>query len=240
MTPEPWEACSDAYEAGAAGDSVVSCVASANAACWQRGAMCTLCAATPTPRRQASLEKALGGAQLPRDLRCVVLRTLPNEPAKRSKQWSGSNPPFLSPAAMAWLRAAGVEHLIVDLPSVDKEDDGGHLLAHRTFWGIGKGGACLTGGPGADSAAPGTPQLPAAEVGARGVPLASAGDDDSAIIEAARSEGAATAHIVPRTITELAFVPDTVPDGPAMVVLAVPLIDADASPSNPLLVPYAE
>jgi hypothetical protein len=27
-----------------------------------------------------------------------------------------------------------VEHLLIDLPSVDKEKDGGELLAHRAFW----------------------------------------------------------------------------------------------------------
>ena len=28
----------------------------------------------------------------------------------------------------------GVKHLLIDLPSVDKEIDGGALLAHRAFW----------------------------------------------------------------------------------------------------------
>ena len=29
---------------------------------------------------------------------------------------------------------AGVNHLLLDLPSVDREDDGGKLLAHHAFW----------------------------------------------------------------------------------------------------------
>ena len=27
-----------------------------------------------------------------------------------------------------------IEHLLIDLPSVDKEDDNGALLAHKAFW----------------------------------------------------------------------------------------------------------
>ena len=27
-----------------------------------------------------------------------------------------------------------IKHLLIDLPSVDKEDDAGALLAHKTFW----------------------------------------------------------------------------------------------------------
>ena len=28
----------------------------------------------------------------------------------------------------------GIDHLLIDLPSVDKESDGGKLLAHHAFW----------------------------------------------------------------------------------------------------------
>ena len=28
----------------------------------------------------------------------------------------------------------GVEHLLIDLPSVDREEDEGKLLAHKAFW----------------------------------------------------------------------------------------------------------
>ena len=36
--------------------------------------------------------------------------------------------------AARFLVDKGVEHLLVDLPSVDKERDGGVLAAHRAFW----------------------------------------------------------------------------------------------------------
>lgn len=65
----------------------------------------------------------------------VVLRTLPNDASKRTRDWSGSNAPYLDATAAAWLREIGVLHLLLDLPSVDREDDGGALAAHHAFWG---------------------------------------------------------------------------------------------------------
>ncbi|MDC6354350.1 MULTISPECIES: cyclase family protein [Robiginitalea] len=66
----------------------------------------------------------------------VVIRTYPNPPSKRGRSWSGSNPPYLDPKASAWLAAEGVLHLLIDLPSVDPEEDGGALAAHTAFWGL--------------------------------------------------------------------------------------------------------
>jgi len=64
----------------------------------------------------------------------MVLRTLPNHPEKRAKNWSNTNPPFLDEGAAQWLVDNGVEHLLLDLPSVDREEDGGALKAHHIFW----------------------------------------------------------------------------------------------------------
>jgi hypothetical protein len=35
---------------------------------------------------------------------------------------------------LALLRDKGIEHLLIDLPSVDRESDGGFMKAHRAFW----------------------------------------------------------------------------------------------------------
>ncbi|MBC3540692.1 cyclase family protein [Rufibacter sediminis] len=64
----------------------------------------------------------------------LVLRTLPNPESKRTAQHSGTNPTYLEPALAEFLAQHGVEHLLLDLPSVDREEDGGALLAHRAFW----------------------------------------------------------------------------------------------------------
>ncbi len=48
--------------------------------------------------------------------------------------WSGSNPPYFAADALEYLKNLGVEHLLTDLPSVDREDDGGKLSAHHSWW----------------------------------------------------------------------------------------------------------
>ncbi|MDX1773984.1 cyclase family protein [Oceanihabitans sediminis] len=66
--------------------------------------------------------------------KAVIIRTLPNTSEKLSKQYSHTNPPYLLEEAAIYLREKGVDHLLVDMPSVDKEKDGGELLAHNAFW----------------------------------------------------------------------------------------------------------
>lgn len=64
----------------------------------------------------------------------VVIRTLPNETEKKSKKYSNTNWPYLEKAAALYLHNLGVLHLLIDLPSVDKERDDGKLAAHKAFW----------------------------------------------------------------------------------------------------------
>ena len=64
----------------------------------------------------------------------LIIRTLPNLKDKISRQYSYTNPPYLTEEAAKFLVDKEVEHLLVDLPSIDKEKDGGELLAHRAFW----------------------------------------------------------------------------------------------------------
>ncbi|MGY5848809.1 cyclase family protein [Salegentibacter sp. F14] len=64
----------------------------------------------------------------------LVIRTLPNYVEKRSRKYSNTNWPYLTEEAATYLRKCGVQHLLIDLPSVDKEKDGGKLRAHKAFW----------------------------------------------------------------------------------------------------------
>lgn len=64
----------------------------------------------------------------------LVIRTLPNLKEKLTRQYSNTNPPYLLEQAAEFLANKGIEHLLIDLPSVDKEKDGGALLAHNAFW----------------------------------------------------------------------------------------------------------
>ena len=107
-------------------------------------------------------------------------------PAKLSRSYSGGNPPYVTSAAMRAIRQLGVDHLLLDLPSVDREEDAA-LTAHRIFWEM-----------------PGT------------------GNDDAA----------GGRH---RTITEMAFVDDTIDDGVYMLDLQIPSLLLDAVPSRPVL-----
>jgi hypothetical protein len=120
----------------------------------------------------------------------VVVRTLPNPLSKRHRAYSGSPSPapYFLPEAMQWLVEREVTSLVVDLPSLDRADDGGRLAAHRTYWGL---------PPGSDDAL----------LARRGHAL----------------------------VTELAYVPDAVPDGLHLLDLQVPAFAADAAPSRPVL-----
>ena len=69
----------------------------------------------------------------------LVIRTLPNSIEKRHAMFSRHDPPYLTGDAMRLLRARNIKHLLVDFPSVDREDDGGVLPNHRIFWDISPG-----------------------------------------------------------------------------------------------------
>ena len=84
---------------------------------------------------------------------------------------------------MDMLLSYGIDHLLVDLPSVDREEDGGALAAHKRFW-----------------------EYPEKK-------------------------------FVKRSITELVYIPDNVPDGLYLLNLLVPAFNLDAAPSRPVLYP---
>jgi kynurenine formamidase len=76
------------------------------------------------------LQYALGN----RKREALVIRTLPNTRDKLTRQYSNANPPYLLEEAAEFLVAKGIDHVLIDLPSVDKEKDAGALLAHNAFW----------------------------------------------------------------------------------------------------------
>lgn len=120
-------------------------------------------------------------------LDAVIIRTLPNNVEKKSFKYSNTNPPYLSEAAAIFLRNNNIKHLLIDLPSVDKEYDEGKLLAHKAFWNV---------------------------------------TNTNVLNADARLDC---------TITELIFVPDTIPDGNYLLNLQMASFENDASPSKPVL-----
>ncbi len=64
----------------------------------------------------------------------LVIRTMPNTKAKKSRHYSETNWTYLTEEAMLFIRSKGIKHVLIDLPSVDREHDGGNLLSHKAFW----------------------------------------------------------------------------------------------------------
>jgi kynurenine formamidase len=66
----------------------------------------------------------------------LIIRTLPNIKEKLSRKYSDTNPPYLLEEAAQYLVDREINHLLIDLPSIDREKDNGALLAHRAFWQV--------------------------------------------------------------------------------------------------------
>lgn len=79
----------------------------------------------------AGIEKALSKVDLG-SVDAIILRT----DAEQYDFNSGPETPFLSVEAMRAIVKSGADHLLLDLPSVDRLDDDGHLTAHHIFWNV--------------------------------------------------------------------------------------------------------
>jgi kynurenine formamidase len=150
---------------------------------------CSVVSVRPTARevRAVALDRATAGIP-PEFLEALVVRTLPNDADKATRRWEHASTPYFTPDAMEVVRARGVNHLLVDLPSLDPLRDDGRLAAHRVFWDV----------------PPGSKAMPPTDVRRR-------------------------------TITELVFVPDDVPDGRYLLTIQLPRLLSDAAPSRPVL-----
>ena len=116
-------------------------------------------------------------------MEAIIFRTLPNGLDKLNRDYSGSNPAYFDPAVLLHLRALGFDHLLCDLPSIDRESDEGKLSAHKNWFSE------------------------------NGIP-------DKR-----------------KTITELIYVEDHIPDGNYVVNMQFPAIETDAVPSRVFLYP---
>jgi len=129
----------------------------------------------------------------PAFLKGLVIRTLPNDDSKKTRNYTETPPAFFSVEAMRHIVELGVEHLLVDIPSLERARDEGKLTTHRIFWGI---------------------------------------SPETHDIDSQRQSM--------KTVTELVYVPDDIPDGPYMVSLQIPAFVSDAAPSRPLLYAVSE
>lgn len=70
----------------------------------------------------------------------LVIRTRPNREEKKTLAWGDDRQPaFLTMEAMRWIVDQGFDHLLLDMPSVDKMYDEGLLTNHHIFWNVPEG-----------------------------------------------------------------------------------------------------
>lgn len=69
----------------------------------------------------------------------LIIRTLPNDESKLTRQYVDIVPPYFSTEAIQYIVGLGVKHLLADLPSIDRLYDKGKLSNHRIFWNIAPG-----------------------------------------------------------------------------------------------------
>ncbi len=141
-----------------------------------------------SPKEVENKEGVIDEVIFPEDLgeisnsvEALIVRTLPNDESKKFKQYSSTNPPYFDVSCVEILLEKGIKHLLIDLPSVDREEDNGKLLFHHAFWEV--------------------PRQPNFE----------------------------------RTITELIYVENNIPDGEYILNLQTAPFENDASPSKPVL-----
>ena len=114
----------------------------------------------------------------------LAIRTLPNKKEKLTRKYKAENTAFFTMDAIAFLKNMGLKHLVVDLPSIDRTDDGGMLGNHHHFF----------------------EEKPPYN----------------------------------KTITELAFIPDSLGDGSYFMIIEIPAMQLDAAPSRPFLLKFEE
>jgi hypothetical protein len=66
----------------------------------------------------------------------LIIRTLPNDDRKRRRRYLDPVPAYFTTEAMQYIVECGYAHLLVDLPSIDRMFDDGHLSNHRIFWNV--------------------------------------------------------------------------------------------------------
>ena len=68
----------------------------------------------------------------------LIIRTIPNNDSKLEKDYTGAGAIYIHPEAMEFIVELGINHLIVDLPSVDHETDP-DLQGHKIYWDLKSG-----------------------------------------------------------------------------------------------------
>ncbi len=74
---------------------------------------------------------SLQAKELEWDVEALIIKAGDYRPGH---DFTGSNPVYFEPELLEFVREKGIRHFLTNLPSVDREEDGGRLLAHKAFW----------------------------------------------------------------------------------------------------------
>ena len=74
----------------------------------------------------------------------LIIRALGDEHMSQGANYDTYWAPYFTYEALDWFHQSGLEHLITDLPSIDRHDDGGELPNHHRFWNSRGAGATIT------------------------------------------------------------------------------------------------
>ena len=75
---------------------------------------------------------------IPESCSGLIIRTIPNDDSKKTRDYHLKPAPFFTNDAIDHINELGVKHLLVDIPSLDKANDGGQLENHKRFFKQGK------------------------------------------------------------------------------------------------------
>lgn len=86
------------------------------------------------PTQQENGDRVIDQLEWEEGVEAIILRTLPNHPDKLIRNYGNTNPPYLDAGVAGRIADAKILHLLLDLPSVDREEDGGVMAAHKAYW----------------------------------------------------------------------------------------------------------
>ncbi|GAB5465866.1 MAG: cyclase family protein [Candidatus Kapaibacteriales bacterium] len=74
--------------------------------------------------------------------KALIIRTQPNGPEKKQEDYTNKQVPYFTEQAIQFLDTYDFKHLLTDLPSIDRLDDGGKLANHFDYFGCDLDGFC--------------------------------------------------------------------------------------------------
>ena len=88
----------------------------------------------PFSKEDKIITKRMIEGKIPDKALGLIIRTLPNSLSKMNQRYNATNTIFFTKEAIKYITDCKIRHLVVDMPTIDKYDDGGHLGNHHLFF----------------------------------------------------------------------------------------------------------